>query len=77
MDFIHLALTAAKFSARKLPLQACFCSTKLHRDVQPLPVEGSASVLKVSKVTLLRQLLAHEILKKSWMTFSISTRQDS
>ena len=65
MDFNHLASTGAKFLTRKLPLQACFCSTKLHRDVQPLTVDGSASVLKVSKVTLLRQLLAHEILIKS------------
>ena len=63
MDFNHLASTVAKVSTRKLPLQACFCSTKLRRDVQPLPVEGNASVLKASEMTLLRQLLAHEILK--------------
>jgi len=39
-------------------------------DVQPLPVKGNASVLKANEMTLSRQLLAHDILKWSWMTIA-------
>ncbi|MFT4815379.1 MAG: hypothetical protein ACI80L_000707 [Pseudohongiellaceae bacterium] len=74
MDFNHLALTVTKVSTRKLSLQAFFWSMALHRDVQPLPVKGNASAPKTSKMTLLRQFLAHDVLKKSGMTFSVSTK---
>ncbi|PCI73480.1 MAG: hypothetical protein COB20_16165 [SAR86 cluster bacterium] len=43
MDFIHLASDVITDANRKLPLQAFFWSTKLHRDVQPLPIKGNAS----------------------------------
>jgi hypothetical protein len=35
----------------------------LHKDVQPLPVKGNASVPEASKMTLFRQLLAHDSLE--------------
>jgi hypothetical protein len=70
MNFNHLASYLAKTSTKKHQFHA-FWSTKLHRDVQPLPVEGNASALKASEMTLLRQLLAHDKLKKSWLTFSV------
>ena len=70
----HLASCVAKILTKKLQFHAFFGSTVLHRDVQPLPVKGDVSVPKASKMTLLRQLFAHDILKKSWMTFSVSTK---
>jgi len=73
VDSNHLALYVAKVPIVQLPHQAFFWEIKLHRDVQPLPVKGNASVPEASKMTLLRQLLAHDVLKKSWMTFSVST----
>jgi hypothetical protein len=33
----------------------------LHRDVQPLPVKGNASVPKASEMTLLRQLFQYRL----------------
>jgi hypothetical protein len=42
--------------------------------VQPLPVKGNASAPKASEMPLLRQLLALDSLKKSWMIFSVSTK---
>jgi len=60
-----------------MPLQSFFWSTNLRRDLQRLPFEGNTSAFKASKMTFLRQLLAHEILKKSWMTFSILTKQEN
>ena len=74
MGFNHLACFVTKVLIRKLSLQAFFWSTTLLRDVQPLPVKGNTSVPKASEMTLLRQLLAHDILKKSGMTFSVSTK---
>jgi len=74
MGIIHLASYVANILTRKLQYHAFFCSTLLHRDVQPLPVKGNASVPKASEMTFLRQLLAHDILKKSWMTFLISIK---
>jgi hypothetical protein len=74
MGFNHLACFVTKVLIRKLSLQSFFWSTTLLRDVQPLPVKGNTSVPKASEMTLLRQLLAHDILKKSGMTFSVSTK---
>ena len=71
MGFNHLASFVTKVLIRKLSLQAFFWSTTLHKDVQPLPIKGNASVPKASEMTLLRQLLAHDKLKKSWLTFSV------
>jgi hypothetical protein len=71
MDFNHLACFVTKFLIRKLSLQAFSWSTTLLRDVQPLPVKGNASAPKASEMTLLRQLLAHDVLKKSGMNFSV------
>jgi len=73
MGFYHLASTVTKVSTKKLPLQAFFWWTTLHRDVQPLPIKGNASAPKASEMTFLRQLLEHDVLKKSGMTFSVST----
>ncbi|MFT4816835.1 MAG: hypothetical protein ACI9IQ_002338, partial [Cyclobacteriaceae bacterium] len=36
--------------------------------------KGNASESKASEMTLSRQLLAHDSLKKSWMTFSVSNK---
>ena len=69
MGFNHLASFVTKVLIRKLSLQAFFWSTTLHKDVQPLPVKRNASAPKASEMTLLRQLLAHDVLKKSGMTF--------
>jgi hypothetical protein len=74
MGFNHLAYFVTKVLIRKLFLKAFFWSTTLLRDVQPLPVKGNASAPKASEMTLLRQLLAHDVLKKSGMTFSVSTK---
>jgi hypothetical protein len=51
MDCNHLASNASKLSIRELALQAFFRETKLHRDVQPLPAKGNASVSKASEMT--------------------------
>jgi len=74
IDFNHLVLYITEISTRKLYQHAFFWSTVLHMDVQPLPVQGNASASIARKITLLRQLLAHDILKKSGMTFSGSTK---
>ncbi|MFT4816403.1 MAG: hypothetical protein ACI80L_002543 [Pseudohongiellaceae bacterium] len=74
MDVSHLALYVAKIPARKLQYQAFFRSTGLHRDVQPLPVKGNASAPKASEMTLSRQFLAHDMQRKSGMTFSASNK---
>ncbi|MBL4582279.1 MAG: hypothetical protein JKY29_10705 [Gammaproteobacteria bacterium] len=74
IDINHLTSFAAKIPARKSQYHAFFWSTKLHRDVQPLPVKGNASAAKASEMTFLRQLLAHDNLKKSGMTFLVSTK---
>jgi hypothetical protein len=71
MKFNYFASYLAKISTKKHQFHAFFWSTKLHRDGQPLPVEGNASALKASEMTLLRQLLAHDKLKKSWLIFSV------
>jgi hypothetical protein len=71
MNFNHLASYLAETSTKKHQFHTFFWSTKLHRDVQPLPVEGNASALKASEMTLLRQLLAHDKLEKSWLTFPV------
>ena len=45
------------------PVGSELVSTELHRAVQPLPVKSNASVRISSKIKLLRQLLAHDIMK--------------
>jgi hypothetical protein len=44
---LDVASTVAKVLNRKLPLQAFFWETKLHRDVQLLPVKGARHTEKV------------------------------
>jgi len=72
--FNHFASTVAKFSTSKLQLHAFFWSISAHREEQPLPGKGDVSAPKASEMTFLRQLLAHDILIKSGMTLSVSTR---
>jgi hypothetical protein len=47
-------------------------SCSLRQSYQPLPVKGNVIAPEASEMTFLRQLLAHDILKKSGMTFSVS-----
>jgi len=74
MDSNHLASIVTKVPTRKQAHQAFFCSTTLYREVQPWLVKANASGPKASEMTLLRQLLARDILKKLWMIFSVSNR---
>ncbi len=46
-DINYVASIVAKVLNRKLPLQAFFWETKLHRDVQLLPVKGARHTKKV------------------------------
>lgn len=59
----HLASNVAKISTRKPQYHAFYWSTKLDRDVQPLPVKGNANASKASKMRLYARFLARDILK--------------